>query len=331
MENYVDAKEAMKTLNISRATLHRMEQQGLPLLTIGKSKRYNLEEIKVWSDNRQRGITNLMVGEAYRNNEIAEAFNCSTQGGMRRSHTTNTLVIFSDHTTNHYEDKWIIDENGDNILLYTGMGKKDKGDQDINFGQNKTLNESDKNGVRVYLFESFVPGEHIFRGQVKLVSPPYQDTQDNRIVWIFPLKIVGNDFLISEDLLHEKEGQKDKEIRKMEENELFNRAKDAKGVSQRFTNSQVFERDPYVKEYVKRRANGICDLCGEPAPFQDKKGKPYLECHHVVWLSQGGEDTINNAVGLDPSCHKKMHVVDSSEDVQRLLNKIDQYRLEENK
>ena len=40
-------------------------------------------------------------------------------GGMRRSLTTNSLVIVSDHTKELYDDKWV-----DDVLHYTGMGKK---------------------------------------------------------------------------------------------------------------------------------------------------------------------------------------------------------------
>lgn len=39
-------------------------------------------------------------------------------GGMRRSKTTNTLVIVSDYTKGIYHDKWIV-----GVLLYNGMGK----------------------------------------------------------------------------------------------------------------------------------------------------------------------------------------------------------------
>ena len=55
-----------------------------------------------------------------------------------------------------------------------------------------------------------------------------------------------------------------------------------------------------------------------PAPFKDKNGNPYLENHHVEWLSKGGEDTIDNAVALCPNCHKKMHILDDEEDVKAL-------------
>lgn len=78
------------------------------------------------------------------------------------------------------------------------------------------------------------------------------------------------------------------------------------------------ERSPYVAEYAKRRANGRCQLCGNPAPFADNNGKPYLESHHIVWLSAGGSDTIENTVALCPNCHKKMHIVNDAGDVEKL-------------
>lgn len=80
-------------------------------------------------------------------------------------------------------------------------------------------------------------------------------------------------------------------------------------------------RDPYIAEYAKTRANGICQLCGKAAPFLDSNGKPYLESHHVVWLSQGGEDSIENTVDLCPNCHRKMHIVADPRDVEKLKQK----------
>ena len=81
----------------------------------------------------------------------------------------------------------------------------------------------------------------------------------------------------------------------------------------------VYKRDAYIAEDAKQRANGICQLCKQKAPFIDKKGKPYLECHHVIWISQGGADAIENTVALCPNCHRKMHNIASQEDVDYLL------------
>ena len=84
--------------------------------------------------------------------------------------------------------------------------------------------------------------------------------------------------------------------------------------------AHVTVRDRCIAENAKRIANGICQLCGNPAPFI-KDGKPYLESHHIVWLSEGGADSIDNTVALCPNCHRKMHIVKSPADVAALKAK----------
>lgn len=94
------------------------------------------------------------------------------------------------------------------------------------------------------------------------------------------------------------------------------RSNEAVSVRQVLTKS--FIRDGYISEFAKARANGICQLCEETAPFQDINGKPFLECHHIVWLSRGGVDSIENTVALCPNCHRKMHVLDLESDRLKL-------------
>jgi len=83
-----------------------------------------------------------------------------------------------------------------------------------------------------------------------------------------------------------------------------------------------FARNEYIREYAKIRANGICELCEKPAPFRDVYGNPFLETHHVVFLSKGGEDSVNNVVALCPNCHRKIHNLSLEEDVKKLKLKI---------
>lgn len=72
-------------------------------------------------------------------------FKCGNMSGMRRSKTTNTLVIVSDYTKGIYHDKWI-----GGVLHYTGMWKN--GDQDINWSQNASLAACGYNGVEISTF-----------------------------------------------------------------------------------------------------------------------------------------------------------------------------------
>ncbi len=86
-----------------------------------------------------------------------------------------------------------------------------------------------------------------------------------------------------------------------------------------YKTSGSFIRNQYVSEYAKRRAHGICQLCKQPAPFIDYDGKPFLETHHIIWLADGGDDSIENTVALCPNCHRKMHNLNLDKDVEKLL------------
>ncbi|MBO4893792.1 MAG: HNH endonuclease [Clostridia bacterium] len=85
--------------------------------------------------------------------------------------------------------------------------------------------------------------------------------------------------------------------------------------------TNIYHRNPIIAAYVKKRANGYCQLCGLKAPFVDQYGEPYLECHHIDWLSNGGMDSPDNCVALCPNCHRKMHIINDSNDINTLKSK----------
>jgi len=72
-------------------------------------------------------------------------------------------------------------------------------------------------------------------------------------------------------------------------------------------NTEAFVRDPKVKAWVLKSANGICELCNSSAPFFKQDGMPYLEVHHVLPLSEGGSDRVSNTVAVCPNCHMRFH------------------------
>ncbi len=70
----------------------------------------------------------------------------------------------------------------------------------------------------------------------------------------------------------------------------------------------VFKRNPDVVAEVLYRAAGVCGVCSLPAPFKRAgSGQPYLEVHHKVRLSDGGDDTVSNALAVCPNCHREAH------------------------
>ncbi|MEV9503710.1 HNH endonuclease [Bacillus safensis] len=255
------------------------------------------------------------------NSEITEIFKCAPQGGMRRSLKTNTLVLVSDHTKALYEDRW-----DGNVFHYTGMGRT--GDQTLT-SQNKTVAESLSNKVEMHLFEVFEAKKYVYRGVVKLADEPYQEEQldDNdqlRQVWVFPLVLADDQKIIIPDkLIKMKQVLREKKVRKLGESVLENRARTARRKSsKRKTISTTYERDPYVTEFAKRWAKGVCQLCDQPAPYLNMNGEPHLHTHHIKWLSRGGDDSIYNTIALCPNCHDKMHILDLEEDVRKLQEKV---------
>jgi len=68
-----------------------------------------------------------------------------------------------------------------------------------------------------------------------------------------------------------------------------------------------YNRSQEVKSYAKARADGICEGCGETAPFISKTGEPYLHVHHIFELSEGGSDTPDTVAALCPNCHYRIH------------------------
>jgi 5-methylcytosine-specific restriction enzyme A len=133
----------------------------------------------------------LKAGDKLTNDGLRSIFKCATQGGMRKSNTTNTLVLVSDQTRNSdenpYNDKWIGEE-----FHYTGMGLR--GDQSVSFRQNKTLANLKQTNTRAFLFEKNVGNCYVFIGEVFLNREIYYEPQEDsegkeRKVVKFPLKV----------------------------------------------------------------------------------------------------------------------------------------------
>jgi len=251
----------------------------------------------------------INIGDIITNEELHNIFKCGNMGGMRYSKTTNTLVLISDMTKGFYQDGW-----KDGVLLYTGMGKH--GDQVLKGNANIKLYESNTNGIDVYLFEVMQKTQYTYRGQICLADTPYQTNQPDedgkvRRVWIFPIRPIASE---------EIENPNPVTVAKLPIKELMSCSNMlSKGDHKNsVVETVVYYRDPYLKEAVKRIADGKCQLCNMNAPFNDAYGKPYLEEHHVVRLADGGSDSIDNVVAVCPNCHRKIHILNDSEDRLKL-------------
>ncbi|MDB0030127.1 HNH endonuclease [Opitutales bacterium] len=110
----------------------------------------------------------------------------------------------------------------------------------------------------------------------------------------------------------EYEEENNRQIRQSLEDSAYNRkkrlSKASKKAEQEVVTSIVYRRNQDVVAEVLLRANGICEDCDNDAPFQRRKnGEPYLEVHHIIPLSENGEDAVDNAMALCPNCHREAH------------------------
>ncbi len=79
------------------------------------------------------------------------------------------------------------------------------------------------------------------------------------------------------------------------------------GLTAKETRRNAYHRSEAVRVYVLRRAGGICEGCGQLAPFVTKAGRPYLEPHHTRRLSDGGPDHPAWVIAVCPNCHRRAH------------------------
>ncbi|WP_334156625.1 HNH endonuclease [Oryzomicrobium sp.] len=80
-----------------------------------------------------------------------------------------------------------------------------------------------------------------------------------------------------------------------------------------------YQRDPSVKAWVLKQAEGVCECCNQQAPFLGADGLPYLEAHHVRKLAEKGSDTTSNVVAVCPNCHRELHY---GEQAKELVSKL---------
>lgn len=87
----------------------------------------------------------------------------------------------------------------------------------------------------------------------------------------------------------------------------YKAAQTSEGKAGKSATKLLYDRSSAVAEYVLARAGGKCEACGGNAPFVRSNGTPFLECHHVRRLSDGGPDSPAHVGAVCPNCHRNIH------------------------
>ena len=176
--------------------------------------------------------------------------------------------------------------------------------------------------------------EKSFEYRMQNISYVLQNMGKKWLTGLKPAKNVGANIAekIEEYLLHEY-GEKSHKVAAFEiewRNELEKFKRDNSQIPSGNTKPGVivsetsqYCRDPKIKAWILKNANGKCECCCKYAPFTAFDGLPYLEVHHIIRLADGGPDTISNAIAVCPNCHRELHFgAESHILIARLYNEL---------
>lgn len=206
------------------------------------------------------------------------------------------------------EEHGYLDEFRGDTFVYTGEGQE--GDMEMT-GGNRAIRDHREDGRELHLFESNDEAWSItYVGQFECAgwfTRRLEDTTDTeREAICFELEPVDDTVAIEADALEA-----------LDLETLYDRAKGNAPSTE--TSRTTYTRSAAVRAYARRVADGVCQGCGDPAPFVGRDGEPFLEVHHLHRRSDGGPDHPDNVVALCPNCHRRVHYGEDGEEFNREL------------
>ena len=244
--------------------------------------------------------TLFTVGQVYKRRELHAKFGGQQQGGIATPSRYPIILLFTAERGAEYgyKDGW----TDDGIFLYTGEGQY--GDMQFTRG-NRAVLEHVALGKDLHLFENI--GKGLVRYIGRMVCIGYHERRgidrngtDRKII-VFELSPMETDSNAPAPLTEVSWDESLEELRK----KALSSSTDSPTVKER--QAIIRLRSNAIRLYALKRANGICEACGEPAPFVDKDGRPYLEVHHIRRLSDGGPEHPDWVAALCPNCHRRAH------------------------
>ncbi len=255
----------------------------------------------------------FVPGQIYRRRDIHAQYGGQQQGGISTPTSAKAIFLFTGQSGNEYgyNDVW----TDDGMFLYTGEGQR--GDMEFVRG-NAAILRHQENDEELHLFEDAGVGSVRYIGQMVCTGFRYRQAKDQEQVFrkvivfeLVPMTIEGA-INWNED--------SDAELGHLYQRAIQDFSEYRTPIERR---SLYRQRSDHVKKYVHKRANGICEGCGQDAPFLTASNEPFLEVHHVYRLSDDGPDHPASVVALCPNCHRRAHYANDSDEFNSYLqNKV---------
>lgn len=246
------------------------------------------------------------IGKEYsRGKDIHDVYGGTRQAGISPLPDHPYIFIFSGSTGEAYgyEDGWQAEEG---VFLYSGQGQV--GDMEFKRG-NRAIRDHVQDGKQLLVFEALGHGKPVrYLGEFVCSSydfgkGPDRDGALRRTIrfHLVPVQEASTSAYSTDEV----------ESVELSLAKLRTRALEAVPPTQasnwRDARVRQRKRNRSIKDYVLRRANGVCELTGERAPFLSTDGTPFLEVHHIHQLSDGGLDHPSNCAAITPNAHREIH------------------------
>jgi 5-methylcytosine-specific restriction protein A len=259
--------------------------------------------------------------EYHRKSELHDIYGGQQRGGIATPSKHPIVLLF---TSDNGEQYGYHDDFVNGIFHYTGEGQN--GDMQMNKG-NRAILEHAQSGKALHLFEYTRKGYVEYIGEAEClgfeeVTRP--DVKGNdRKAFVFHLDLSAG---IAKGVQTAKPGYIAPQVKQLKKKSIQQLR--AAALEPAMVNAEpkekkqlAFYRSEALKLYVIARSKGVCEGCGEKAPFNTKSG-PYLECHHVHRLADGGPDHPENVVALCPNCHRRAHYATDARIFNQTLQQI---------
>ena len=246
------------------------------------------------------------------------------QGGISTPADYNLIFLFVSESGSAYGYK---DEfRPDGIFWYTGEGQE--GDMEMSRG-NRALRDHQESGKALHLFEALGEGQVRYIGKASCLGHHWEDRPDvhgkmrRAIVFELAVEPTGDSGADGvEEHIEKYDGSSQRWwTRPQRELRALALQKPSSSASKEETRQAVYRRSKAVQVYVKRRAEGRCEGCGNEAPFMTPQGRPYLEAHHVRRVSDGGPDHPRWVIALCPNCHRRVHYGNDGDEYNEALTR----------
>lgn len=259
--------------------------------------------------------------EYHRKSEIHDIYGGQQRGGISTPGRFPFVLLF---TSDEGEQYGYHDDFVEGVFHYTGEGQS--GDMQMNKG-NRAILEHSKQGKKLHVFGATKKGFVRYWGEAECLGYEEVTRPDaagvNRRAYVFHLDLSAG---VAKGVQSPKANYTEpnlKTLKKKSLNELRAAALEPSVVNSapKEKKQLAYYRSEALKLYVIARSKGFCEACHSAAPFKTNTG-PYLECHHMHRVADGGPDHPENVIALCPNCHRKAHYAVDAKIFNEGLQKI---------